>query len=66
MHVSVTESVRPNTASEIVTYVAGQGALDGGVLAVLFISAIVTVLLSVTLPYFRDALVLGGAFPITV
>lgn len=66
MLVAVAEGVWLDAASEIVTDKAGQRALDGGVLAVLFVGAVLTVRLTVTLPRVGDALLLGGTFPFTV
>lgn len=64
--VAVAEGVGLNTASEIITHKAWQWALDGGVVAVGFVGAILTVSLAVTLPGAGDALRLDGTFPFTV
>lgn len=66
MLVAITEGVRLDAASEIVADEARQRTLDGGVVAIIFISAVLTVTLAITLPRVRDALLLEGTFPFTV
>lgn len=66
MVVVVTEGVGLDAASEIVADKAGQRALDGGVLAVVFVGAVLAVPLTVTPPGVGDALLLGGTFPFAV
>lgn len=64
--VTVTEGIRLDAASEIVADEAGKRALDGGIVAAILVTAVITVPLAITLPGVTDALLLGGAFPLTV